>query len=222
MSDKKIIIPDFVNKKSQQKEKIKIRNKMAMRLAFYNIDLFVIAQALRKLLNKIENLNPKTDVFGYIDMLECIDVDNMNNPYPDDIPHELLYNKYTDIIMDLGLTMADAVYIQEKYSKAPIFTKAQLEATKGQASMLWEMERNKVMQEVTVKIQVLLDKLLDFILYIMGISSSNDDLATEIVSRYIPSGDISHIDILKSYIELANDGSDYRQHFVWDDNEDDE
>ena len=221
MSDSKIIVPDFTNKK-KNREKVKIRDKMALRLVYYNIDLFIISQALRKLLDKINNLDPKTGNFGYIDVLECIDVDNMDDPYPDDIPHESMYNKYTDIIMDIGLTMADAVYAQAKYEKAPIFTNAQLEATKGQANMLWEMERNKVMQEITLKIQVLLDKLLDLILYLMGINSSNDELANEIVAAYVPNGNVTPRDILISYINLSSDAANYRDCFVWDEDDEDE
>ena len=221
MENSNIIIPDFTkNNIDKKNEKVKIPDRLTYALVYHDIDFNIISIGLSKILNKIDNLG-KDSQFGYIDALECVDPDNMDLVF-NEPPTELFYSKYSDTIIDIGLTMAASIAIQEKYGKQPIFTNAQLEATKGQAQMLWEMEKQKAVQDVTIRIQDLLDRLLDLILYLMGIHTSNDPTAMDIVDKYIPRGHVDPRDIIEACIKLTHDAANYRDCFVWDENDEDE
>lgn len=129
-------------------------------------------------LSQIIDLYTNNTEFGYLDVLNaCINSDHDNISY-----YKMIF---VNNLIEFGQILISYKIQSEKYSKTPIFTKAQLEATGGQADTLFKLEKQKVMQDVAMQFQVSLNKLFDIIMYFIGIKSSKDEICEQISDIYI-------------------------------------
>ena len=145
----------------------------------------------------IINLYSNNNEFGYIDILNaCIDPNGGNNP---------LKIIFIESLINFGEALVSYKIQSEKYSKTPIFTKAQLEASQGRADIMYQIEKQKVMQEVAAQFQITLSKLFDTIMYFIGVKDSKDNLCEELSKIYLDIDQPTPENIANQLALLTND-----------------